>query len=220
MPALITWWKLDVAELAPGAHSDAVLAIGSDLVRRLDEEHRRYHTTRHLVELFWALEDLERAHVISAREAAVGRMAGWFHDAVYDPTTVPGDNEIHSAELAVRDLTALGFERDDIEAVRDLVLATQTHELAHDGLPAAFHDADLWILSAPRGRYDEYTAQVRQEYAAVPDDVFTAARAAILRPFIDRESIYATAFARENWEDSARLNLAAELETLTASRPR
>ena len=220
MPALITWWKLDVAELAPGAHSDAVLAIGSDLVRRLDEEHRSYHTTRHLVELFWALEDLERAHVISAREAALGRLAGWFHDAVYDPTTAPGDNEIHSAELAVRDLSALGFAQDDIEVVRDLVLATQTHELAREGLPAAFHDADLWILSAPRARYDEYTVQVREEYAAVPDDVFTSARAAILRPFIDRESIYATTFARDNWEDAARLNLAAELETLTAARPR
>ena len=220
MPALITWWKLDVTELVPSAHSDAVLAIGSDLVRRLDEEHRSYHTTRHLVELFWALEDLERAHVISPREAALGRMAGWFHDAIYDPTTPPGDNEIHSAELAVRDLSALGFAHHDIEVVRDLVLATQTHELAHDGLPAAFHDADLWILSAPRGRYDEYTVQVREEYAAVPDDVFASARAAILRPFIDRESIYATAYARENWEDAARLNLASELETLTAARPR
>ena len=41
-------------------------------------------------------------------------------------------------------------------------------------------------------RYDEYTVQVREEYAAVPDDVFASARAAILRPFIDRESIYAT----------------------------
>jgi hypothetical protein len=72
VPALITWWKLDVAELAPNAHSDAVLAIGTDLVRRLGEGHRRYHTTRHLVELFWALEDLDGARVISAREAAVG----------------------------------------------------------------------------------------------------------------------------------------------------
>jgi predicted metal-dependent HD superfamily phosphohydrolase len=215
VPALITWWKLDVAELAHGAHSDAVLAIGSDLERRLGESHRHYHTTRHLVEMFWALEDLEGAGAVSSREAAVGRIAGWFHDAVYDPTA-PGDNEIHSAELAVRDLTALGFAEDDIETVQDLVLATQTHELAHDGLAAAFHDADLWILSAPRPRYDEYTVQVRQEYAAVPDEVFRPARAAILRPFLDRESIYATAFARENWEETARLNLAAELTALTS----
>ncbi len=220
MPALITWWKLDVAELAPGAHSDAVLAIGADLARRLGESHRRYHTARHLVELFWALEDLEAARAVSAREAAVGRIAGWFHDAVYETTNAPGDNEIRSAELAVRDLTALGLEDDDIETVRDLVLATQTHELAHDGLAAAFHDADLWILSSPPGRYEEYTGQVREEYAAVPDDVFRSARAAILRPFLDRESIYATAHATNSWEEAARLNLAAELNRLTAVLPR
>ena len=219
MPALITWWKLDVAELAPGAHSDAVLAIGSDLEGRLGESHRHYHTTRHLVEMFWALEDLEGAGAVSSRETAVGRIAGWFHDAVYDPTT-PGDNEIHSAELAARDLTVLGFAEDDVETVRDLVLATQTHELARDGLTAAFHDADLWILGSPPERYAEYVAQVRLEYAAVPDEVFRSARAAILRPFLDRESIYATAHATDSWEEAARRNLATELAGLVSSPPR
>ena len=88
------------------------------------------------------------------------------------------------------------------------------HELTGTPLAGAFHDSDLWILSAPPGRYDEYTAQVREEYAAVPDDVFRAARASILRPFLDRETIYATEFARESWEDAARVNLAAELGLL------
>jgi predicted metal-dependent HD superfamily phosphohydrolase len=216
VPALITWWKLDVAELAPAAHSDAVLAIGADLMRRLGEEHRRYHTTRHLVEMFWALEDLERAHVLDPRQAALARVAAWFHDAVYDTTSSGGENEVASAELAVRDLSALGFAADDVETVRDLVLSTHDHELKGTPLAGAFHDADLWILSSPPGRYGEYTAQVREEYAAVPEDVFRAARASILRPFLDRETIYATGFARDAWEDSARTNLAAELSELTA----
>ena len=215
MPALITWWTLDVAELAPGAHSDAVRAVGEDLLRRLGEEHRRYHTARHVVELFWALEDLEEAGVVSARQTALARIAAWFHDAVYDTTSSGGENEIMSADLAVRDLSALGFPGEDVETVRDLVLSTHDHELTGTPLAGAFHDSDLWILSAPPGRYDEYTAQVREEYAAVPDDVFRAARASILRPFLDRETIYATEFARESWEDAARVNLAAELGLLT-----
>ena len=215
MPALITWWTLDVAELAPRAHHDTVAAIGADLLRRLGEPHRRYHTANHLVEVFWALEDLERAGEIRAREATVARLAGWFHDAVYDPDS-PGDNEIRSAELATRDLRALGCTTEDAETVRDLVLATQTHELAGEGIHAAFHDADLWILSAPPERYDEYTRQVREEYAAVPDDAFRSGRAAILGPFLARDTIYATDHARETWEDAARTNLAAELKALTA----
>lgn len=216
MPALITWWKLDLADLVPGAHHDAVLAIGADLLRRLAEPQRAYHTTRHLVELFWALEDLEKAGAITAREGTVGRVAGWFHDAVYDPAAAPGHNERASADLAQRDLRALGLGERDIETVHALVLATETHDLAHEGLSAAFHDSDLWILSSPPERYAEYTAQVRQEYAAVPDDAFRAGRAAILRPFLDRDTVYATTFAQEQWEDAARANVAAELAALTS----
>jgi predicted metal-dependent HD superfamily phosphohydrolase len=215
VPALITWWTLDVADLAPGAHSDAVRAVGEDLLRRLGEEHRRYHTARHVVEMFWALEDLEHAGVLTARESALARVAAWFHDAVYDTTTSGAENEIDSATLAVRDLTALGFATEDVETVRDLVLSTHDHDLTGTPLAGAFHDADLWILSSPPGRYDEYTLQVRAEYAAVPDDVFRAARASILRPFLDRETIYATGFARESWEDAARANLAVELGLLS-----
>ena len=217
MPALITWWKLDLAEIAPGAHHDAVLAIGSDLLRRWTEPHRRYHSTRHLVEVFWALEDLEEAGEVSAREGALGRLTGWFHDAVYDPAAPAGSNEADSADLAVRDLHALGLARDDVDTVRDLVLASSTHELPTKGLAAAFHDADLWILSAEPARYADYTAGVRAEYAAVPDDVFRSGRAAVLRPFLDRAAIYATPTGRERWEDPARANLARELEVLTSS---
>lgn len=214
MPALITWWKLDLADLAPGAHHDAVLAIGTDLLRRWTEPHRRYHSTRHLVEVFWALEDLEEAREVTAREAALGRLAGWFHDAVYDPAAAAGANELASADLAVRDLRALGLSGDDVETVRDLVLASSTHDLATRGLPAAFHDADLWILSAEPARYAEYTAQVREEYAAVPDAAFRTGRAAVLRPFLDREAVYATTTGRELWEDAARANVAREVEAL------
>ena len=217
MPALITWWKLDLAELAPDAHHDAVLAIGTDLMRRWTEPHRGYHGTRHLVEVFWALEDLETGQEISAREGALGRLAGWFHDAVYDPSALAGSNEADSADLAVRDLRALGLADEDVEVVRDLVLATTTHDLRSGGLPAAFHDADLWILSAPAERYDEYTGQVREEYAAVPDDAFRSGPAAILRPFLERDAIYATQTARDQWEDNARANLERELDRLTTA---
>ena len=216
MPALITWWKLDVAELAPDAHSDAVLAIGADLRRRWAEPQRRYHAARHLVEMFWALEDLESAGEVDAREGVVGRVAAWFHDAVYDPAAEPGANEAASADLARRNLTTLGLDRDDVETVGRLVLASAAHDLPADGLGAAFHDADLWILSAPPERYAEYTAQVREEYAAVPDAAFAAGRAAVLRPFVDRDFIYATATAREQWGERARVNVASELASLTA----
>jgi predicted metal-dependent HD superfamily phosphohydrolase len=214
--ALATWWTLDIAELAPGARPDAAQVVGHDLLRRLEEPHRRYHTPRHLVEVFWALDELEQVGEITANEGTLARLAGWFHDAVYDPGAAFGENELSSADLARRDLTALGLRREDVAAVRSLVLQTQSHELARGGAAAAFHDADLWILSAPPDRYAEYTAQVREEYAAVPDAAFRAGRAAILRPFLERSAIYATGTARERWEERARANVTDELDVLTA----
>lgn len=214
MPALATWWKLDLAELAPRAPESTVSAVGADLVKRLDEPHRHYHTTSHLLEMFWALEDLEDARAITPRDACLARVASWFHDAVYDPAAAPGGNEEASADLAYQQLMALGLRRQDVATVRDLILATEQHDLPIEALPAAFHDADLWILSSPADRYAEYVRQVRMEYAAVPEPAFIAGRAAILRPFLARESIYATRTARDRWENAARDNLSTELSAL------
>lgn len=214
VPALTTWWTLDVRELSPRAHSDAVLGVGADLERRLAEPHRRYHTTTHLVEMFWALDELEQTGEIRGRQGAMARVAAWFHDAVYDLDD-PVDNERRSADLAVSSLRSLAFETKDVETIERLILETTRHLLPRDDeLAAAFHDADLWILSAPPTRFDEYCEQVREEYAAVPDDVYAAARVAILEPFTLRDTIYATRTARQHWEGRAYENLARELSRL------
>lgn len=216
---LDTWWRLDLAELAPQAHTDTAAAVEADLLSRLDERHRRYHGPRHLVEMFFALEELESAGELGGRAAALARVAAWFHDAVYDPVAPAGANEAASAELARRSLQALGVSARDTAAVCRLVVATSEHRLpgedGHDaGLGAAFHDADLWILAAPPDRFDEYCGQVREEYAAVSDEAYAAGRAAVLGPFLRRESLYATAHAQAAWEDRARHNLSRALSRL------
>jgi predicted metal-dependent HD superfamily phosphohydrolase len=215
VPALITWWTLDVRALAPDAHHDAVARTGADLLARWSEPGRRYHGTTHLVEMFWALEDLEGAGEIGDREACLARLAAWFHDAVYDPHALPGANEADSASYAVTALRPLGLSAAEIRAVEDLVRMTDGHNApADDPLTAAVHDADLWILSAPQERFDAYCAQVREEYAFVPLDAYRAGRTAVLRPFTLRETIYRTDHARHQWEQPARVNLARELARL------
>jgi predicted metal-dependent HD superfamily phosphohydrolase len=208
-------WTVDLGGVAPAADQDAVAAVGADLLRRLGEPHRRYHTSRHLSEMFAALDELEAGGAVDRREAALARVAAWFHDAVYDPAAAPGANEADSAGLAVQRLRELGAAEPDVETVRRLVLATERHEVpGAPGLGAAFHDADLWILSADVERFDGYCAEVRAEYAAVPDDAYAAGRTAVLRPFLARDTVYATAHAQRTWDERARLNLARELSRL------
>lgn len=216
MPALITSWTMDVRGVAPHAPQDVIVQrAGTDLLERWNEPGRRYHTTRHLVEMFAALEELEDAGEIDDRQGSVARLAAWFHDAVYDPATKPGSNEADSAVVARDTLMQLSFGEDDIAAIDRLIQLTARHDSeAAEPLDAAFHDADLWILSAPQERFDNYCDQVREEYTHVPDPAYRQARAGILGPLMHRDRIYRTSYAVHSWTTPARINLGRELARL------
>jgi len=215
MPALITWWTMDTRQLAPEAHNDAIALIGSELLQRWSEPVRAYHTTTHLVEMFWALEDLVGAGEIDDHEAALARVAAWFHDAVYDPQAAPGDNEAASSALARSSLGSLRASDEALEAVERLIALTIWHDSdMRDSVDDAFHDADLWILGAPAERFDTYCEQVRAEFAHVPDAAYRRGRTKILEPLAQRDAVYRTAHARAHWQPAARLNLARELARL------
>ena len=215
MPALITSWSMDVRDIAPHAPADEVAHVGAQLLERWNEPGRHYHTTRHLVEMFSALEELECAGEVDARQCAVARVAAWFHDAIYDPGATPGTNEADSAALARDTLEQLGFRDADLDAVDRLIELTARHDAdAQEPLDAAFHDADLWILSAPADRFDDYCEQVREEYAQVPDPAYRRGRTAVLEPLLHRDAIYRTSRALSHWETPARLNLGRELARL------
>ena len=216
MPALITWWTMDVRAIAPRAPDDEVVdRAGAELLTRWNEPTRRYHTTTHLVEMFGALEELEDAREIDDRQCSLARLAAWFHDAVYDPAARSGSNEADSAVLAADTLRRLRVGTHDGDTIDRLIRLTARHDAdAAEPLDAAFHDADLWILSAPQERFDSYCDQVRQEYAQVPDGRYRQGRSAILGPLMHRDRIYRTSHALHGWETPARINLGRELARL------
>src|SRR6478735_7305149 len=195
---LLSAWPL------PGARS-----LGARLVASYAHPDRRYHDGRHLGEV------LERVHELTAHGVEFDRMAvllaAWFHDSVYDAQP---DAERRSAAWAAEALPTLVDQAVVDEVVR-LVLMTEHHQPADDDANGcALSDADLAILAAPAERYAEYAASIREEYAAVPDDAFSAGRAAILRDLLAKPWLFHTAHARDTWEDAARANVQAELEKL------
>ncbi|MDQ1536185.1 MAG: hypothetical protein QOE58_578 [Actinomycetota bacterium] len=216
MQALITSWTMDIRAITPRAPGNGVVErMGTDLLERWSEPTRRYHTTTHLVEMFGALEELEDAGEVDDRQCSVARLAAWFHDAVYDAAASGGANEAESAALAREILQQLGVAETDMDSIDRLIRLTARHDAdASAPLEAAFHDADLWILSAPRERFDGYCNQIREEYAHVPDPLYGAGRSTILGPLLHRDRIYRTSRALHSWETPARINLGRELNRL------
>ena len=195
---LAQWWPLpdrdDLCEALQAAYADP---------------DRVYHDATHLAEVFERLVDL--APTVPFDRDAVS-LAAWFHDAVYRGQ--PGDEEL-AAEWAAEAL--LGHPDRD-EVVR-LVRMTGTHDPDEDDLNAcALSDADLAILAAPRDRYEEYVASVRQEYAHVDDADFAEGRAALLRDLLDKPTLFHCPQARQSWENTARENVKRELDDLDARR--
>ena len=190
--------------LLPGA-----AALGVELLDRYQQASRRYHDTRHLFEVIGHLDELRS----SADDPQAVELAGWFHDAVYDPART--DNEDASARFAEDALPAYEVEQTTVAQVARLVRLTALHDPApDDGDGAVLCDADLAILAAEQVRYAEYVHDVRAEYHRVTDQMFRERRAAILRGLLQRPTVFHTAEAVRRWEEKARRNIEGELQGL------
>jgi predicted metal-dependent HD superfamily phosphohydrolase len=185
--------------------------LGEDLLRRYAEPHRRYHTADHLQHVLDMIDEL-----VDGQDLFLVRLAAWFHDAVYAIPAGQVSNEEASARLAIRTLSRVGLEQEDLNQIARLVRLTETHVPgARDPEGELLSDADLAILAAPPRRYAEYATDVRREYAHVSDADFRAGRAAVLADLIARPHLFQTTYARERWEPGARSNVEAELARLT-----
>jgi len=180
------------------------------------EPRRRYHTLAHIEDCLArlaAVTDLsDRA--LSDRDRAVLTAAFWWHDAVYDPTR--SDNEALSAQMAGRDLPALGYASEDVAEVERLILLTQGHQVpAGDPLGALMVSIDLSILGADPKAYDAYAGAIREEYAHVPDEAYRLGRARVLRYFLETPTLFPDPGFAARFDAAARGNLRREIASLT-----
>jgi predicted metal-dependent HD superfamily phosphohydrolase len=174
-----------------------------DLLTCYTEPHRAYHNARHIAECLRALDTAGGAEEPDAVE-----MALWTHDVIYDPHA--HDNEVASAAWVAERLPLWS------EPLRTLILATQHKELPQSPDACLIVDIDLSILASEPARFDEYEAQIRAEYAFVPEDDFRRGRTAILQRFLDRPSLFHTPLFRQRCEEAARANLTRSLMRLLA----
>lgn len=196
-----------------GGDSSVAVATAESLDARYAEQHRRYHTGTHVRAVLRDAAALADELQLPSWERAVLSLAACAHDVVYDAQ--PGADEEASALWASDHLGRAGVPQDAISRVAELVLLTRDHSAPEgDTTAAVLLDADLAILGTPEDVYDGYSAAVRQEFVAVPDDLWRLGRVHVLEGLADRPQLYLTAAGRARWEAPARANLARELAQL------
>jgi predicted metal-dependent HD superfamily phosphohydrolase len=185
--------------------------MGARVIARYAEPQRRYHTIEHLA----AVQDRITEFATVDHDLFLVRLAGFYHDAIYDIPTRELTNEEASARLSRRDLSRAGLEQEDLNEVARLVRLTVTHVPgSRDPNGELLCDADLAVLGGSPEAYAAYVAQVSEEYAHLPRLDFVRGRFQILRELAGRD-LFNTAKGR-SLNERARFNLVAECRSLVA----
>ncbi|HEX3236440.1 MAG TPA: hypothetical protein VHR41_19775 [Gemmatimonadales bacterium] len=190
---------------------------GAEIYAALDaayrEPARAYHTTAHLTDCLDQLDQFPEP----VAERDLVEAALWFHDAVYDPRS--SENEARSAEWAARALGGAGVEAHLVQRVSALVLLTRHLEPTSDSAGRLLCDVDLSILGREAAEFERFERAIRTEYGWVPEPEYRAARARVLRGFVERQPLYQTVPFRIRYEETARRNLLHALAGLGQSGP-
>ena len=178
------------------------------LIRRHSSIRRRYHNLNHIGHLLNCIDEY-RDRLKNPVEL---KLAVWYHDAVYRP--LRKDSEQRSADLAVKHLTALGYDALSTQRIYKLILATKDHELSgalNDFDAQFFMDIDLSILGAHREQYVKYMWQIRKELVLVPRFLYKTGRIKALEGLLGLKHIYRTDIFQP-LEKRARENMKQEIQ--------
>lgn len=186
------------------------------LKNRYDEPWRYYHNFEHPQEMFSIFLDNRSA----MQHLGAVAWAIMYHDAIYDPTAEHGRNEELSALLAERELPGL-VDDDTLSRTVHYIRETVSHsDNPSDSDLNLFMDIDLAILGSETSRYRRYAADVRREYAHVPDDLYTAGRIHVLQSLASSAisgGIYRTDMLASKYQAAAQANINGEIARLSAS---
>ena len=190
-------------------HEQRIIApMWTEIETHYSGEHRHYHNLVHLqkmLEHLLAVKDqIHHWHEVV--------LALCYHDIIYE--SLQHNNEEESAALAEKRLSLLAMHHTSVKLIANLILATKKHELHEDNDVNFFTDADLSILGADAATYDQYAADIRKEYAAVPDVFYVSGRISVLNHFLKMPALFKTAHFTELLEAQARINLERERQSL------
>jgi predicted metal-dependent HD superfamily phosphohydrolase len=183
-------------------------------------QSRHYHTLQHLSNMFELLDKVQ-AGLNDERRYQILALSIFFHDVVYDPRRK--DNELRSNDVFRQFAAEARLEGHVSDRVCLYIEATILHAIpehaSEDGDLRMFLDFDLAILGMSSEMYDMYVLQIRQEYSHIADEAYLAGRAAVLRAFLARETLFFGQEMQEAYEEQARMNIKGEIKVLEGKIP-
>lgn len=113
------------------------------MLRDLSED-LSYHDVKHTVDVIRAAGRLCYLEGIDAHNTALVRTAALFHDLGFCVRYM--DNESVAADLAAQELPQFGYEAEDIDEIKGMIMATRIPHEPHTHLEQIICDADLDYL--------------------------------------------------------------------------
>ncbi len=167
---------------------------------------RYYHNLGHLSNMISELNEIES----SVSELDTILFSIYYHDIVYKSTK--SDNEYQSALLFEKRISKTNFP--EIQKCYKQIEATKEHKTSVDEDANILLDLDLSILGKDKSEYQEYCSNIRKEYSIYPDFMYHTGRKKVLNHLLNLDSIFKTKYFLDKYEESARKNLAFELNQL------
>lgn len=183
-------------------------SLWEDLIKAYSDKGRYYHNLKHIdIMLNLAKSYTHQINNINALNLAI-----FYHDIIYDVKRQ--DNELKSWEFAEQHLKPLALTSEDLECIQSCIIATKGHQ-SHSNSDVNFIlDFDLYTLGQSWTYYEEYTKQIRQEYAIYPDALYLNGRIQVLKHFLNTGDIYKTPEFKTLYEQQAQSNIKHELKLL------
>jgi predicted metal-dependent HD superfamily phosphohydrolase len=191
------------------SNPERISSLWEETVTSYSGNDRHYHDLVHVE----TMVRLAFEHTSLLKDLDTLLFSIFYHDIVYH--ALRKDNEEQSAELAQQRLLALEVDELRIKKVYDQIIATKTHMSDGDSDLNYLLDFDLAALGRSWEAYARYAANVRKEYAKVPNLLYKPGRRKVLKHFLNMDRIYKTEEMFNLYESKARENLAREIDELT-----
>ncbi len=227
VPAWVTQaFVRSTTAVGASASRDEIEQVCEEFIDLWSTPTRHFHTTRHLFDLLTRIDRLAS----EAQDVELVRLAAWGHGCIFSThdqvayTRNGGEDREASARVSGELFRSLGISDEVAREIAGLILGMRRHPLpvpesgvleAEDMDLLVLADAHLGFLANQPQKYRAYMADLREEYAHIPEWDFVQARLEIVTRLLQRRHLFLTPLAKD-WEDAARQNLESEKARLWA----